>query len=380
MLAWPAMPGTAQPDPRRTNGLTFDNDTMDIYYGQPGNFHWLWLVLLVAIVTFVSIVLHRRAVAQFATPNLLGQLIGSLGLWRDVVSSALIVGALALTVVGLVDIRWGKIWRDVPQKGIEVIFALDVSRSMLAEDISPNRLSRAKQNIKDMVREMAGDRVGLIVFAGDVRPHIPLTNHYADFEQSLEEVGPHNIERGGSNLGEAITLATESFLEKTADHKAIVLITDGEDHQSNPVEAAKQAYEEQGVRIFTVGLGDFEKGARIPTQTGSRQVGFVHHEGEQVWSKLNGDLLKEVAIASEGAYIPAGTKQVDMAAVYHRFIGSIEQQEFDTAKINTYVPRYPWFLGAALGLVAGSQMISAFEKRNRSQAFRPFQPVDESGG
>ena len=346
---------------------------MDIQYGQLANLHWFWLVLLIAIVTLTAIGFHQRAVMQFATPNLLGRLVRGNQFSKSVVSTVLTLTALVLLVVALVDIRWGRVWREVPQRGIEVIFALDVSRSMLAEDVAPNRLQRAKQYIKDIVSEMQGDRVGLILFAGDVKRQVPLTKHYDDFKQSLEEVGPHNLTRGGSNLGSAIRVATESFLEKVADHKAIVLFTDGEDHESKPIEAAQDAFDDEGVRVFTVGLGDFETGARIPVQAGSRRASFVKHRGEQVWSKLDGEILKKIAKTSDGAYIPAGTKQVDMAEVYHRFIRSVDEQEFDVAKINAYVPRYPWFLAAAILLLLTELLISTWPRERATTEVRAFE-------
>ena len=348
---------------------------MDIHVGQFANLGWLWFVVIVALISFTAIALHRRAMASFATPNLLARLIDKSQLSKNIVASLLTILAMVFLVVAMVDLRWGKVWREVPQRGIEVIFALDVSRSMLAEDVAPNRLARAKQNIKDIVNEMQGDRIGLILFAGDVKRQVPLTNHYDDFKHSLDEVGPHNISRGGSNLGEAIRVASESFLEKLADHKAIVLFTDGEDHESNPVATAKNAFEDLGVRVFTVGLGDFSSGARIPVQAGTRQQSYVEHQGEQVWSKLNGEVLEQIATATNGAYIPAGTKQVDMAAVYHRFIQSIDQQEFDTAKINSYIPRYPWFLGAALLLLLIEVLVGTWPSGSRPVEVRAFETI-----
>ncbi len=352
---------------------------MDFQVGQLSNASWILYVVVIFVVSAVAMVMHRRAVRDFATPNLLQRLLPSGIVARSIVSAALTLFAMCFLVIALLDIRWGKVWREVPQRGIEVIFALDVSRSMLAQDVKPSRLDRAKQDIKDIVNEMEGDRVGLVLFAGDVKRHVPLTNHYDDFKQSLDEVGPHNISRGGSNLGQAIRVASESFLEKSADHKALVLITDGEDHESKPVSAAVDARDELGVRIFTVGLGDMQQGARIPMQTRSRQPAYIEHEGQQIWSKLNGEVLKKIASVTEGAYIPAGTKQVDMAAVYHRFIRSIEQQEFDTAKINSYVPRYPWFLGAALLLLIVDTAISVWPRRlanANTQAFGAFAGSD----
>ncbi len=336
---------------------------MEIQYGQTENLIWLWLVAVLGLVVIAALVLQRRAILQFATPNLLSQLLPSNLFARNLASICLNLVALVAIVIGLVDIRWGKIWREVPQKGIEVIFALDISRSMLAEDAAPNRLNRAKQDIKDIVSEMSGDRVGLVVFAGDVRRHTPLTSHYDDFKQSLDEVGPHIVDRGGTNLADAIEVATTSFLEKTANHKAIVLFTDGETTVGDPIAAAQAAHEETGVRIFTVGLGDMTQGARIPIQV-QRRRGYVQHKGEQVWSKLDGKTLEQIAKTTNGAYIPAGTKRVDMAGVYHRFIASMEQQDFETAKINAYVPRYPWFLGFALVLLVLDVLLSIWPRRS----------------
>jgi Ca-activated chloride channel family protein len=195
---------------------------------------------------------------------------------------------------------------------------------------------------------MEGDRAGLVVFAGRAKQQIPLTSNHHDFKLMLEEVGPHCLERGGSRLGNAIRVARSCFLEESDDHKAMVIITDGEDHQSKPVEEAQDAYASQGIRTFTVGLGNMEKGARIPVRLASQNRSYLQHEGQEVWSRMNGDILKEVALAGEGAYIPAGTKQVDMGDVYGSYISSVEQTEFESARINSYIPRYPWFVGLAL--------------------------------
>ena len=314
---------------------------MDIYFGNPTN---LWLLIVVAaglMLTGTAIIARRRAVLRFATARLRSQILPSGTSSRHWMSAMLITASMSLLCLALLDIRWGKTWREVPQKGIEVMFVLDVSRSMLAEDTAPNRLSRAKQLIKDMVDEMAGDRVGLLVFAGDTRQSVPLTSHYEDFKQTLDSVGPHSVRVGGSRLGDAMKAAADGFISKTLNHKALVVFTDGEDQASTPVEVAKQIHDEKGVRIFTVGLGDIDQGARIP-DTDDRRGGFVQYAGEQVWSKLNGQILSQIATDTDGAYIPAGTRQVNMADVYHGYVANVAQMEFETAKINTYTVRFLW--------------------------------------
>ncbi len=318
-------------------------------------------------------VARRRAARQFATANLRKRLLptgiprvtGCRRFWFRPVS--------ALLAIALTDIRWGKTWREVPQKGIEVMFVLDVSRSMLAEDASPNRLTRAKQQIKDMVDEMAGDRVGLVAFAGDTRQSVPLTSHYEDFKQTLDSVGPHTVRSGGSRLGDAIAAAANGFLSKTNEHKAIVIFTDGEDQESNPVDVAKKLYADKGIRIFTVGLGDMDQGARIP-ESESRRGGFVQYQGQQVWSKMNGQVLEQIATETNGAYIPAGTRRVNMADVYHGYVANVEQTEFETAKINAYVARYQWFAVPALALLLLEVFLSTRAAKRERRTYRSRTP------
>ena len=335
----------------------------DIQFGNLIQLNWLWLIPALIITAVLAIAAKRRARRRFATPDLVSRVLPPNDSARMIVSTALICSTIALMVLALIDIRWGKVWREVPQKGIEVIFVLDVSRSMLAEDTSPNRLTRAKQQIVDVIDEMQGDRVGLVVFAGDARQQIPLTSHYDHFKQTLDAVGPHSVQRGGSRLGDAIRIASDGFLSKTNDHQAIVIFTDGEDQESNPIESAEQAFSEQGIRIFTVGLGDMDQGARIPLQDKQNQT-YLQHEGQQVWSKLNGQVLRQIATTSNGAYIPAGTKRVNMADVYHRYIASVEQQEFETVKINSYEARFQWFLAPALLLLLVEIVLTTSPRRD----------------
>ena len=301
-------------------------------------------------VTVYAMITRRHAVLRFATARVRSQILPPGTASRHRMSAILIAASMTLLCFAMMDIRWGKTWREVPQKGIEVMFVLDVSRSMLAEDAAPNRLNRARQLIKDMVDEMAGDRAGLVVFAGEARQSVPVTSHYEDFRETLDSVGPHSVRIGGSRLGDAIKAAADGFLNKTNDHKAIVVFTDGEDQESKPVEIAKQIHDEKGIRIFTVGLGDIDQGARIP-ETDDRRNGFVQYEGQQVWSKMNGKILSQIATDTDGAYIPAGTRQVNMADVYHGYVSNVEQTEFETAKINTYTARFQWFAAPALTLL-----------------------------
>ncbi|TWU24407.1 von Willebrand factor type A domain protein [Novipirellula galeiformis] len=320
---------------------------MEIQYGNPWALNWLWLALACLAMVIVAAVRTRMRLRNFASDNFMPRLLPPRHRLLVITRAMLMLMTFVLLTIALVDIRWGKVWREIPQKGIEVMFVLDVSRSMLAEDVTPNRLGRAKQQINDMLEVMGGDRIGLVVFAGEVRQVVPMTNHYDDFRRSLKEVDTSSIRRGGSRLGDAIRVATNGFLSKTLDHKAMVILTDGEDQESEPVKAAKQAYQDHGIRIFTVGLGNQQQGARIPSGRNA-DSSYLQYEGEQVWSKLDGKILQAVATETNGAFIPAETKQVDMASVYRQYVAKVDQQQFETAKINQYEARFQWFLGLAL--------------------------------
>ncbi len=336
-------------------------------FGNLRSLNWGWLILCVALVMLGSVAWSRRAALVFASHEMLARILPRRRRWQAMLGSVACLGAMALLVACLVDIRWGQVEREIPQKGIEVMFVLDVSRSMLAEDVSPNRLERAKQMIKDVIDEMHGDRVGLAIFAGEVRQRIPMTNHYDDFKQTLDEVSPADLARGGSRLGDAIAIAAEGFLSQTNDHQAMIILTDGEDQESQPLLAAHQIQNQKGIRIFTIGLGDISQGARVPVQTDGRR-NYLQHDGQQVWSKLDGKVLTEIAQITNGAYIPAGTKQVNMADVYHGYVANVEQTEFETAKINRLEARYQWFLAPALLLLLLEIAITTWPQRPQIQS------------
>ncbi len=336
----------------------------DLQIGNPSALYLLAIVALALGVSVWSAVARRRAAGLFSIDRRSAGAADSAASIRHWTSTALVLTSLTLFALALTDIRWGRQAREVPQKGIEVMFVLDVSRSMLAEDASPNRLARAKQQIKDMVDEMVGDRVGLISFAGEARQSVPLTSHYEDFKQTLDAVGPHTVRVGGSRLGDALQAAANGFLSKTNEHKTVVVLTDGEDQESQPLDVARKLYADQGIRIFTIGLGDVDQGARVP-KSEDRGSGYVQFEGQQVWSKMNGKLLQQIAAETNAAYIPAGTRRVNMADVYHRYVANVPQGEFETATINAYVPRFQWFAVPALAILLLEVFLSTASRRYR---------------
>lgn len=321
---------------------------MGITIEHPTAIYWLWGAILAAVIVVLSLRARSRALRRFADAPLAARLTPELGVARRWVRAVLLVVSLVLLVVAMLDIRWGRRVIQLPQRGIDVIAVLDVSRSMLAEDVRPNRLYRAKQMIIDMTERMGGDRVGVISFAGSAVMSCPLTGDFGAVRMILDEITPMSSERGGSMLGDAIRLAVESFTDEIKDHKAIIVFSDGEDMGSFPEVAARQAFEAHGIRVYTVGIGDANEGARIPVDVNGRRS-WLTYDGQEVWSKMNPKTLEAMALAGGGAFVPAGTSLVDLGEVFQSHIAAIERQELGENRVEIRTPRYQWF--AALALV-----------------------------
>ncbi|MEL7498894.1 MAG: VWA domain-containing protein [Planctomycetota bacterium] len=321
---------------------------MDWNIGNPNIGYGFVIVVVVIVLAIYAAVVRRRQRRRFASGEAGRRLLPNSG--SGAISLLLNLVALALLVVAAMDVRWGKSEREVQQTGLEIMFVLDVSNSMLAEDALPNRLTRAKQQIADLVNEMATDRIGLVVFSGTAEQVIPLTRHYDDFLATLNSVGPTSIEVGGSRLGAALEEAGKGFMDKTSSIRTIVLFTDGEDQESRPVAIAQRLKADENIRVFSIGLGDMERGAVVPEIVDGYKSP-KRYKDQVVVSKLDGATLKEIADATGGTFVPAGTQQVNMAEFYHSFVANIEPTDFELARFKTYTPQFRWFAGLALLLL-----------------------------
>ena len=326
--------------------------------------HLLWLVPVLAAVYAFGFARKSRALRRFATANLLDRLMPHVSLGRQRLKAGLVVLAAAALAVACAGPRWGEQWQYVPRRGIDLMVVLDVSRSMLADDVAPNRLERAKVELKDLVDELPGDRVGLITFAGAPSLVCPLTINYGAFRMVLDEVDAKSAPRGGTLIGDAVRLAADSFVDRIKEHKAILLITDGEDHESYPVEAAQKAWEDRGIRVFALGFGDVSQGRRIPVGEGGQRH-YLQHEGQEVWSKLNPTTLQEMAVVGGGAYFPAGTADVDFRDVYQRISAKVGQREFEVSRKQFLLPRFHWFAGLALVLLMAETLLTDRKEKAR---------------
>jgi Ca-activated chloride channel family protein len=237
---------------------------------------------------------------------------------------ALRESAIIMGLVALAGPRYGTQYEDVVARGSDLYVMIDVSRSMLADDVSPTRLGRAKADISALVNQLEGERVGLIAFAGQAVVKCPLTVDYDSFRRALDELDPDSAPRGGTAIGDAIRKALEVFHPNAERDQAILLITDGDDQQSYPLEAAAVAAERH-VTIFTVGLGDADRGSRVPQKTNTKT--FVEYEGQQVWSKLDSHLLQDIALKTSGVYVPAGTRAYDLGELYAQHLRGRQASE-----------------------------------------------------
>lgn len=315
--------------------------------------HLLWLLPVLLALYVYGFARKRRVLSAFIDAAVAPRLTAGLSRSRRWLKAACLLGAVGAMIVALAQPQWGRRWQDVQRRGRDVMILLDVSRSMLAEDVSPNRLARAKVDIRELVQVMRGEgghRLGLVVFAGRASLQCPLTLDANFFLRRLQEVGPHTAGRGGSLLGDAIRHALRGMATLPHHDKDIILITDGDDHDSFPLQAAATAAE-QGVAIYAVGVGDAGTGARIPVRGADGRVTYLEHQGREVRSRLRHDLLLDMAQMTGGAYVPAGAHAIELDRIYTELIAPKARQDTEHDRRERFVHRFQWFVLAALGLL-----------------------------
>ena len=333
----------------------------DFQFGHVSMLYGLWLLPLLAISMYYASRRRRQAIRRFVAAALLPRLGESSrpDPARRVLKGALVLGATGFLVIALARPAWDNIRQEVVQRGRDVVFLLDVSRSMLAEDLAPNRLQRAKLSILDAVDRLEGDRVALAVFAGTTVVKCPLTLDYGFFRLALDDVSDTSVSRGGSLIGDGVRkVVRDVFDGKRSNYRDIVLITDGEDHESFPVEAAAEAGE-AGIRLIVIGLGDERLGQRIPVAAGDPDSAvaagrkFLQHEGQEVWSRLDAATLRRMADSTPGGrYLNVSTGAIDFGDVYRRLIASAEGREIGSRTIDALEEKFQIFLAICVLLLA----------------------------
>jgi Ca-activated chloride channel family protein len=318
---------------------------------------WLLLAFPPALLAFFWWSLRKRQqlMTRFIESRLLSGLVAGVSPARRKLRLALLLAGVVCIILALARPQWGFTWQEVKQKGVDIVVAIDTSKSMLAEDIAPNRLARAKLAALDLMQQARSDRLGLVAFAGDAFLQCPLTIDDAAFRQSVESLDVNTIPQGGTALSEAIHIAMTAFKEAD-NHKVLVLLTDGEDHDSNALDAAEKAAQ-AGLRIFTIGIGTPD-GQILRIKDAQGHEDYLRDEqGNAVKSHLNERLLQEIAGASQGGfYLPLrGAKT--MESLYEKGLASLPKSEHQEKLIRQYQDRYHWPLAIALVLLIAEALL-----------------------
>src|SRR6266498_3469219 len=338
-------------------------------FGAP---EWLWGLLLIPLLVALFVRAEQRGLRrlqEFVSPRLLSQLAGTVNRPRRIIKFALQLLGLSLAIVSLAQPRWVYTFEDVKRKGLDLLIAVDTSRSMLSNDVQPNRLERVKLAVQDLINELQGDRVGLIAFAGRAFLQAPLTIDYDAVVEAINDLDTKTIPEGGTNISSAITLATQSFGKSATGNRALIIFTDGEELSGDAVKMAKDAAD-AGVRIFTVGVGT-PQGSLIPITGDDGETSSVKDSaGQVVKSKLDDKRLREIAQATGGFYIHLESGPRTMQQVQSEGLTKMQAAEMDVRLSRRPIERYEWPLGAALIALALSILIPE-RRRMRERGYVP---------
>ena len=332
-----------------------------------GSSNFLWFLFVVpglALFMLWAFKKKKQLIDQFVSDDLKERLLKGVSPTRQKTKAALVIIALGFAILSLARPKYGFHWEEVQRRGIDIVIALDVSKSMLAEDVSPNRLERAKREIIDLINLVEGDRLGLVAFSGTSFLQCPLTLDYGAVQIFLDELDTDIIPIPGTAISDAIQKSLDAFDKSDKNSRAIILITDGEDHNQNPVKAAEAAAE-KNVKIYTVGIGQ-EGGAPIPDR---QNGGFKkNRRGEVIMTKLDESSLQKIALATGGSYVRSITGNLDLENIYKDIRNTIEDKELQSGRRKRYEERFQWPLLIALLLLVIEPFVSERVPQRRQQS------------
>lgn len=316
------------------------------------NSTWLYALLLIPLLVWffrASMQWQRQASARLGQAPLISRLMPDYSAQKRRTKFLLYLFAYFFMVVGLANPQIGAKLEKIQRQGIDVVIAIDVSNSMLAEDIQPNRLERAKQLVSRIIDNMKDDRIGLIVFAGNAYLQMPLSSDYSAAKLFLKTINTDIVPTQGTAIADAIELAQNTFSEESKKHNALLIISDGENHEADAVTAAQKATEE-GLTIYTLGIGSPE-GARVPVVVNGRTADYKRDDsGNYVVSKLNEDILQQIAQAGNGQYLRIAGAKNEVADVLSA-LDSMQKRSFEDHIVTDYADQFQYFLGIALILL-----------------------------
>jgi Ca-activated chloride channel homolog len=306
---------------------------------------WFWLLLIIPVIVVFFVILQlwkRHAQNKFTNKRLLKKLSPNRSLFKPVLKLIVLCLAFASLTIALVNPKVGTKLETVKREGVDIVFAVDVSKSMLAEDIAPNRIEKSKQLVTQIINNLASDRVGIIAYAGKAFPQLPITTDYAAAKMFLQSMNTDMLSSQGTAIDEAIKLAKTYYDDEDQTNRVLIIISDGEDHNNMASAIAEEASDE-GIRIFTIGVGS-AKGAPIPIKRNGIILNYKKDSsGETVITKLNEEVLIKIAEEANGQYIN-GNSTSDVVETIREILNKMDKKEFEAKQFAEYKDQFQWFL------------------------------------
>lgn len=310
---------------------------------------YLYLFAIIPVIVVVFLLVFwwkKRTQKKFVSTILLDKIAPNISDFKSVLKLLFFIIGVSFLIVALVNPKMGIQLKTIKREGVDVVFALDVSKSMLAEDIAPNRLEKSKQIISKIIDQLGSDRVGIIIYAGNAYPLLPITTDHAAAKMFLQNASPDLVSSQGTAINDALSLAKTYYNNEEQTNRFLIIISDGEDHQEETKQLAKNISND-GIKVYTIGVGT-EKGEPIPIKVNGSLIGYKKYKGETVLSQRNSTLLKGIAEAADGNYIDGNLTEKPVKMI-QEIITNAQKSEFETKQFSDYKDQYQWFL--AIGLL-----------------------------
>lgn len=313
---------------------------------------WFWVLGIIPVIILIFLLLHfwkYRAQKKFANTSMFKKLSPDTSLFKSILKIIVLSLAFVCLAIALVNPKIGTKFETVKREGVDIVFAVDVSKSMLAEDVAPNRLEKAKQLVTQIINNLASDRVGIIAYAGKAFPQLPITTDYSSAKMFLQSMNTDMLSSQGTAINEAINLAKTYYDDDDQTNRVLIIISDGEDHSNVAAKVAEEASDE-GIRIFTIGVGT-TKGERIPEKRNGILLNYKKDQnGETVITRLDEETLKTIAKEANGNYINGNRTSIVVDEI-RDILNKMDKKEFEAKQYADFKSQFQWFLGAAIFLL-----------------------------
>ncbi|MGY8924074.1 MAG: vWA domain-containing protein [Flavobacteriales bacterium] len=310
---------------------------------------WFWAFIIMPVMLMVflwTFFWKKRIQKSFGSAVVLKRLSPDLSFFKSSLKFITLCLAVGFLVIGLINPKIGTKLETIKREGVDIVFAIDVSKSMLAEDVAPNRLEKSKQLVTQIINNLASDRVGIIAYAGKAFPQLPITTDYASAKMFLQSMNTDMLSSQGTAINEAIQLSRNYFDDEEQTNRVLIIISDGEDHNDLSIEVAEAASEE-GIKIYTIGVGS-EKGGPIPLKRNGVVMSYKKDQNnETVITKLNEETLRLIANEAKGGYIN-GSQTADVVEQIRAVLSAMDKKEFEAKEFAEYKDQFQWFLGIGL--------------------------------